>query len=442
MARIPKSTTPSAIADSLRSEELAAQKIATIARTIALASVVPLVTYVTPWPSPLMIYFYLLLFAALGWGSYLVAKSSWRRKWHLYAFVSADAALMALIILLPNPLSPFTLPVQFAFRFETFIYFFILIGGLAYAYQPRLVLWGGFSAAVAWTVGVIAILRLPDTIWGRPGPNDDFIDFALQPTYVDVDVRAQEVVVILIVSGLLALSVRRSRKMVERQARLAQERENLGRYFPRKTAQMLAERSDPFSDPAEHKAAVMFADLVAFTSWSERHSARETIALLRDVHGTLARVVFDHRGTLDKFIGDGIMATFGTPEPSQTDASDALACMIEMQKAFDSWKAKQSDESVRALKLAVGVHYGPVVIGNVGSDQRLEFAVLGDSVNIASRLETATREVGCSCLASAELIEAAQAEGQDGTAHYLDQLREEGALTLKGRNGKIQIFAH
>ena len=441
MARLLRPKTPSSAELSLRSEELAAQKTATIARTIALLSVVPLVTYVTPWPSPLMIYLYLAMFAALGWGSYLVAKSSWRKNWHLYAFVSADSALMAAVVLLPNPLSPFELPLQFTFRFETFIYFFILLSGLAYAYQPKLVIWGGVSAAVSWIIGVVIYLRLPDSIWGRPGPGEDFVAFALQPTYIDLDVRAQEVVVILIVSGLLALSVHRSRKIVQRQARLAQERENLGRYFPRKTAQMLAERSNPFSEPTEHKAAVMFADLVAFTSWSETHGARETITLLRDVHGTLARVVFAHRGTLDKFIGDGIMATFGTPEPSPTDASDALACMVEMQKAFEAWKAKHPDPSVRELRLAIGVHYGPVVIGNVGSDQRLEFAVLGDSVNIASRLETATREVGSHCLASADLITAAEAEAQPNTALYLEQLRDEGALEVKGRTGKIQVFA-
>jgi adenylate cyclase len=429
-------------AHSLRSEELAAHRSAVIGRTVALVLITPLVTYLTPWPGPLLTYALLFLFAVLGWIAWLVAKSNWGKPWHQYAFVSADFMLLAFTVIYPNPLVPLDYPPQFILRFGTFVYFFILLAGLAYVYQPRLVLWGGISAAVSWIVGIGWLLNMPDTIWqlGTETGMAAALTAQSQPTFIDIGVRAQEVVVLLIVAGLLALAVARSRAVALRQARLAQERANLGRYFPRKTAQLLADRTDPFSNPSEHNAAVLFADLVAFTAWSEKHTPRETIDLLREIHGLLAEVVFRHNGTLDKFIGDGLMATFGTPEPSDTDASNALGAIVEMTEAFDRWQINRKVGEGRNLRLAVGVHYGPVVIGNIGSKDRLEFAVLGDTVNIASRLEGATRQVGCRGLVSRALVEAAIAEGYAPDAEDLAKLTPDGKIDLRGRTGQIEIY--
>jgi adenylate cyclase len=203
---------------------------------------------------------------------------------------------------------------------------------------------------------------------------------------------------------------------------------------------MLADRSNPFANPSEHNAAVLFADLVAFTTWSENHTPRETIDLLRDVHGLLAEVVFRHDGTLDKFIGDGLMATFGTPEPSNADASNALAAMIDMAETFERWKNNNKLQQGGNLKLAVGAHYGPVVIGNIGSKERLEFAVLGDTVNVASRLEGATRAVGCCGLASAALIAATVAENQPSAPKNRAKLERFGLINIRGRGEEIEVY--
>ena len=156
----------------LKVEELAAHKTAFRARTVALALIVPLVTILTPWPGPLLTYLLLLLFALLGWGSWRVAQASWGKPWHQYAFVAADFALLTFTLLGPNPLIPFDYPPQFVLRFGSFIYFFIILAGLAYVYQPRLVLWGGVTAALSWTIGVLLLLRLPGTIWRQPDAMD------------------------------------------------------------------------------------------------------------------------------------------------------------------------------------------------------------------------------------------------------------------------------
>ncbi|MEO1143016.1 MAG: adenylate/guanylate cyclase domain-containing protein, partial [Pseudomonadota bacterium] len=328
------------------------------------------------------------------------------------------------------------------FRFGSFIYFFVILAGLAYVYQPKLVVWGGISAAVSWTVGVLWLLSLPDTVWEQTEQSsvESISNLIAQPTFIDVGVRIQEVAVFLIAAGILALAVRRSRTIAKRQARLAGERENLGRYFPRKTAQMLAERTDPFSEPSEQNCAVLFADLVAFTKWSEKHSPGETIDLLRQVHGLLASIVFRNDGTLDKFIGDGVMATFGTPDATDRDASNALRAVTEIVTEFEGLKERGDNQLFADLEIAAGVHYGPIVLGNVGSSERLEFAVLGDTVNIASRLESATREVGCRALASAALVNAAISEGCSDMSEIEKDLVPHGSLSVRGRTGKIEVF--
>ncbi|MEH6405624.1 MAG: adenylate/guanylate cyclase domain-containing protein [Sneathiella sp.] len=427
---------------SLKSEELAAQKTAMIGRSIALLIIAPLVTFLSPWPGPVFIYILLIVFLVLGWAAWRVANSKWGKPWHQYMFVTVDFMLMTVALLYPNPFVPIDFPPQFMLRYGSFIFYFVLLTGLSYVYQPRLVLWGGISAAASWSIAIAWLISLPDTIWRQPDAIsvEATLELIAQSTFIDIGVRTQEIVVLLIVSGLLALAVRRSRMIALRQAQLGRERENLGRYFPRKTAQMLADRSNPFSTPSEHDAAVLFADLVGFTTWSDKHTPGETIELLREVHGLLAQLVFHNDGTLDKFIGDGIMATFGTPEPTERDASNALAAMIEMVEKFETLKLNSKLLQSSNLELAVGVHYGPIVMGNIGNEDRLEFAVLGDTVNVASRLEGATRQVGCRGLASVALIDAANKENHPDSSKYLTKLERQKPIMLRGLSSEMVVY--
>ena len=427
---------------SLREEQRAAQRLAFYGRLVALVAIAALVTPLVPWPAPLYLYFVLSLFALLGWGGWLVENAPWGKTWHQYGFVTADFALMSFVLLYPNPLLPLDYPPQFILRYGNFIFFFVLLAGLTYAYKPRLVLWGGFSAAICWSIGILSLLKLPDTV--HLPLNNLSLESTLQafaePTYVDVGIRVQEIGVLLIVAGLLSLAVKRSRMVAIRQANLGREKANLARYFPDKTAELLAGKTNPFSQPREHDSAIVFADLVAFTSWSQEHTPTQTIALLRDIHGILANIIFKNNGTLDKFMGDGLMATFGTPEPSNNDASNALIATVEMAEAFDVWKQSNTMPDTDELNLAIGGHFGSIVIGDIGSEDRLEFAVLGDAVNVASRLESATRVIGCRCIVSAELMVAAQNNGTIDITRQKNLLEPHPPIELRGRYGKTSVF--
>ncbi|WP_136657653.1 adenylate/guanylate cyclase domain-containing protein [Nitratireductor sp. XY-223] len=426
---------------SFAAEELAAQRSALSGRVVALLVIAALISVLTPWPGPLFYYPLLVVFMLLGFGAYL-AEARWRRGWLRYAFVTADFALLTFTLLYPNPLVPYDFPPQFALRFGTFIYFFVLLAGLAYVYRPMLVLWGGVSAAVSWAIGVGWLASLPETVIQPPTgeSGDQLLGALVSPYFVDLGIRLQEIMALLITAGLLALAVNRARAIALRQADLASEKTNLSRYFPRKTVELLATKTNPLSEPREHKAAVLFADLVSFTGWAENRSPRDTIGVLREVHAMLAETVFRHDGTLDKFIGDGLMATFGTPEPSDHDAVSALAAAVEMADAFRSWKQTRAGSEAGELELAIGVHYGPIVLGDIGNDRRMEFAVLGDTVNVASRLEQANREIGCRCIVSVALVDAAMAENPTETKIALARLKKHGPLSLRGRTAKTDVL--
>jgi len=184
---------------------------------------------------------------------------------------------------------------------------------------------------------------------------------------------------------------------------------------------------------------VLFADLAGFTTWAERASPDEVIAFLREFHARMERAVFAHAGTLDKYIGDGVMATFGTPEPGATDAANALGCARTMQESIAAWNAERRARGEPAVALGVGVHFGPVVLGDVGGPQRLEFAVLGDTVNVASRLERLTRMLGATIVASDALLAAARRNGPDAEPLLAD-FRRASEHRVRGRDGDVAIW--
>lgn len=361
---------------SFRLEELAAQKLAVLGRSIAMVAIAVILTFLAPWPLPVYYYFTLSIFVVLGWVAYWLAQSWLGRPWHQYAFVTADFVFLAFVMLYPNPLMPFDFPSQLALRGGGFIYFFVLLAGLTYIYQARLVLWGGISASFAWMLGVAVLLNQPETIWrsARDEGLAVFLRDIASPYFIDIHARLQEVAVFLIVAGLLALAIKRARKITLRLMDLARERTNLARYFPPKTAELLAQKSDLLSEPREHKAAVLFADLIEFTTWSQRHTPAETIELLREVQGLLTEIIFRHNGTLDKFMGDGLMATFGTPEPTDRDASNALSAAIDISRSFETLRLSKPVGEGRTLKLAVGAHYGQLL--SATWERRIDLSLL------------------------------------------------------------------
>ncbi|MEC9343633.1 MAG: adenylate/guanylate cyclase domain-containing protein, partial [Pseudomonadota bacterium] len=426
--------------EALEEEKRFGQRIAIWARTIALVVVAILLVFINPRLEVIYYEVLLLAFLLAGWAQLRLARVGQSRA--ELALIQFDLILLAVVLILPNPLRTEPWPTAIQYRFDGFIYYFLFLalGTLAYSWRTVAAI-ATWSAGI-WLIGLVCVVyfgtRVPELSSGiaQALQGWDRVFEAIDPNDPGVTNRIQEVVVLIIVGAILSLKSWRANQLLMRQAEIAAERTNLSRYFPPSMVDELARRDNPLAEVRSQDAAVLFADIVGFTRIAEKLPPDRTIALLREFHALLADIVFKHGGTLDKFLGDGIMATFGTPRTAPDDADRALKAAREMVAATDRWNAERAKEGAPPFPISVGVHYGPVVLGDIGSLDRLEFATLGDTVNVASRLEGATRELGCRVVVSDSLVRHT-ARAQDGKPSEPDELARHAALRLRGRDTPI-----
>ena len=439
---------PKLLDETFQGHEREGRKLQFRGRTMSLLVAALLTHFIVPYPEA---YFYqgiMLLFILTGFIPTWFDSRGWLRNWHPYLFVALDFVALTYFVIAPNPLAPDDLPPQIMLHFDTSLYLFLLLSSLAFADSPRLVVWGGFVGAASWMLGIAWLASLPDSIVIWPGNGVvDLNDVQTRlrvigtPTTVDLSVQMQTIVLLFMVSLVLAAGVARSRRLVWRYAVIERQRLNLARYFPPATVDQLAREDEPLQHIREVKAAILFADLVGFTRWSERHTPAQTIAMLREVHALLEEAVFRHGGTLDKFIGDGVMATFGTPEPLSRDAINAFECVRAILGDFAQLNARRMARGEESIQIAIGAHYGSVVVGNIGTERRLELGVIGDTVNVASRLEEFTRLIGRAAVVSNDLVADMRREDEKAAEQLLAGFENLGGNQLDGRRGDVVVWA-
>jgi class 3 adenylate cyclase len=216
------------------------------------------------------------------------------------------------------------------------------------------------------------------------------------------------------------------------------ERINLARFFSPAIVDRLIEIDTPLSVARLERGAILFADIVGFASQTYGQPAEEVVQLLRGVLRLLGEAVFASHGTIDKFLGDGLMAVFGPPLTSPHDATNAAACAFDICERIDLWNAQQADSPEDIVRVAIGIHFGEVIQGDIGTHQRLEFTVIGDTVNIASRVEAYCRVIDASVLVTGDFMNALLAEK---SFHLAEAFTYEGEHCLKGCTEKIKLFS-
>ncbi len=145
---------------------------------------------------------------------------------------------------------------------------------------------------------------------------------------------------------------------------------------------------------------ILFSDIRSFTTISEKMNAQELVGLLNEYFTEMVGIVMDGNGVVDKYIGDAIMAVFGAPVPRPDDPINAVIAAVRMRQGLAKLNVSLAARGLQTLRTGIGIHTGEVVAGNIGSERRMEYTVIGDAVNLASRLESSTKELGVHVLIS------------------------------------------
>jgi adenylate cyclase len=265
----------------------------------------------------------------------------------------------------------------------------------------------------------------------RTAMNRGAFDFVTKP----VDLSDLEITVRKALANIAKL-----REMDRQRMAAERARNNLSRYFSPNIVELLAAQDEPLGAGRRETVAVLFADIVGFTRIAEAMPPEDVLALLREFHTRMTSQIFASGGTVDQYMGDGILAVFGVPAASSNDAANALNCTAMMLHALECWNEERDGRGDVRLDIGIGLNYGPVVLGDVGSEYSMSFAVIGDTVNTAARLQALTRSLGTPMVVGDAVVRAVHALSPEVVAERIGQLEDRGEYSLRGRAGPVRVW--
>jgi adenylate cyclase len=270
-------------------------------------------------------------------------------------------------------------PPSFYLKSPTLLYVFIFIALRALRFEARYVVAAGLVAAAGWTG--LASYAIYTT--GTEMVTRDYV-YYMTNNAVLVGAEFDKIISILLVTAIIAVAINRARNLLNRSVIEGQAAQDLSRFFSPEIADQITASEEAVSAGSgqAREAAILFCDIRGFTSFSNTHQPNEVIAMLADYQHQIVPILQKHGGTIDKFMGDGIMVTFGAALPTETFAADALRAVDELMLGADLWNAS-----------------------------RLEYTVIGDAVNLAAKLEKATKDQKVRAHTTRETYETALAQG-------------------------------
>ncbi|TVQ31769.1 MAG: adenylate/guanylate cyclase domain-containing protein [Geminicoccaceae bacterium] len=295
-------------------------------------------------------------------------------------------------------------PAAFYLNAPTFMYVFVLIAIRALRFDPRYVLAMGLFASIGW-LGLVAYAVVTG---GERVVTRSFVDY-LTGNYVLWGGEFDKLFALLAVTLVSSLVVLRARRTLLVAVREEEAGRDLRRFLPGGVAEAVsaAEERIEAGRAEARDAAVLMLDIRGFTRFAHGREPDDLVAMLTSFHRCVVPVIEAHGGTVDKFMGDGVMATFGAVTPSTTAAADALRATEAVMAEAEPWARARGD----ALEVHAAVTSGPLVFAALGYAERLEYTVIGAPANLAAKLEKHNKVLGSRALTTAADIARAERQG-------------------------------
>lgn len=365
-------------------------------------------TVFSPVPYVLGGYFVATLIG-LGW-----ALRARLPDWAVYLSIVLDMTLLMSMILSFH--IQYQQPASFVLKAPALLYVFIFIALRALRFEPRFVIVAGVTAALGWCAMIWYVVNIDpdDAMITR-----SYVDY-LTGNAILLGAEFDKIVSILTVTAILALALARGQQLVVDAVREAKAARDLSRFFDKNVASQIRGQARRIraGEGVKRMAAVLNADIRGFTPLAAHMEPGDVMKLLADYHARIVPIVQRNNGTIDKFLGDGIMATFGAVSDSESFARDALTAADEIIAATDAWTQDRAAEGLAPIAVNVSVASGPLAFGAIGGENRLEYTVIGAAVNLSAKLEKHNKALDARAVASGECLELARAQGYQGRAEY------------------------
>ena len=333
-----------------------------------------------------------------------VAHKGRLTKFQQYASAAVD--ILVLVALIASFPYQYDEPAALYLKAPTLLYVFILIGLRALRFDPGQVLFTGFLAALGWA-GLSVAAALQGAIL-----TGDYREY-MQSLSLLPGAELEKIAVILATTGLLALGVGRARGLLFRTATEEAASADLSKFVGRDAADRIRASSDGIKagDGEIRRAAIMFIDLRGFTMVAKDLPPREVIGLLREYQSRLLPVIQRGGGSVDKFLGDGILVSFGAASTTQKECAEAVETALAAIAEIDRWKESRRAQGLAPLDAGIALAVGNVVYGAIGHGDRLEYTVIGDAVNLAAKLEKHAKREHARVIATADILSSAVTQG-------------------------------
>ncbi len=327
--------------------------------------------------------------------------------WSLAVSVFFDITL--LMVLIWSFHIQYMQPASFYLKAPTLLYVFIFIALRALRFDARFVLLAGAVAALGWGLMILYVIS------NDPADNMITRDYVAYMTSNSVLLGAEfdKILSILMVTALIAFAIYRAKSLLVRAVSEQAAARELSRFFAPEIAERIKGSEDHIRAGTGElrQAAILNLDMRGFTRLAGEAPPDQVMTLLAEYQQQMVPIIRRHGGSIDKFLGDGIMATFGAAEPSESYAADALRALDEAMAAAAEWQkdCRMAGRSCPAVNGAVAA--GTILFGAVGDDTRLEYTVIGDAVNLSAKLEKHNKELGVRAVCDRETYETAVAQG-------------------------------